>query len=154
MIIICKTCLICNILWNIHLCGVATVHQLNGRADSRDLQTKFEDGQGRWTKTSDALYQTVINIDFRSSENATSSKQWYLQIDVLDVCMSVKHFIIRVIMTLWLTCKFLRYLRCLTVHSYTNTPITTHHPTQSCTDCWTMKSVHTWNVWVIKCLVY
>ncbi len=29
---------------------------------------KFEDEQGRWAKTSDALYQMVITIDFRPSE--------------------------------------------------------------------------------------
>ncbi len=39
-------------------------------------------------KTSDALYHTVINIDF--FRNDTSLIQWYLQIDMLDVCRSLE----------------------------------------------------------------
>ena len=53
-----------------------------------------EDGQGRWTKTCDTciLYLTGININFRFSEIPPLPNNFF-QIDVLDVCMSVKHII-------------------------------------------------------------
>ena len=44
--------------------------------DSRDLQNNFED------VNCDVLYQMVIN----NLQDATSPKQWYLKIDMLDVC--------------------------------------------------------------------
>ncbi len=71
-------------------CRVAVFFLGACRVDSRDLETKFEDGQGRSSKNSDALYQTVINIDFRSSEIPPLPEQWYLQIGMLDVCGSLE----------------------------------------------------------------
>ena len=44
------------------------------------------------------LYLMAIDIDFRPLEipplPMVLSKQWYCQIDVLDVCMSVKHTVV------------------------------------------------------------
>ncbi len=45
---------------------------------------------------SDALYQTVINtvISVQNFSNATSPKQWYLQISMQDVCRSLESTLI------------------------------------------------------------
>ena len=50
---------------------------------------KFEDGQGWWTKTSDALYHGN-RYWFHIFRNATSPEQWFLQIDMVGVCRSLE----------------------------------------------------------------
>ena len=80
----------------VNICNtIVHVKRLNiVRVDSGDMKTKFEGGQGRWTKNCDVLvllYLTVINYWFQIFRSATSPKQWYLQIVMLDIWMSVKH---------------------------------------------------------------
>ncbi len=69
------------------------------------LSLKMQDGQERWTKTCDALYQTV----------SIYPKQWYLQIDMLDVCMSVNK-----LSTVFIT---MSKTKCNTIPKHDNKPI-------------------------------
>ncbi len=52
-------------------------------------------GRGDEQKKYVVPYLTVVNIDFASSEMPPLSNNGTFQFDVLDVCMSVKQFILK-----------------------------------------------------------